>query len=79
MFGPIEPNETLNDSLRALDKTLDEINNKMDNEEYCMNCKYRDLCPEWNSKIASDCNYYDWLSNVRYCRETNRRDYDDTR
>ena len=69
MFGPIEPNEALNDSLRALDKTLDEINNKMDNEEYCMNCDCRDLCPAWNSKMVCDCNYYEWLNKVKHCKE----------
>ena len=32
MVEPIEPNEVLNDSLRALDRTLDEIMSKQDKE-----------------------------------------------
>ena len=69
MVEPIEPNEALNDSLRALDRTLDEINKKMDDEEYCMNCECRDSCSEWNSKIVGDCSYYTWLDKISHCRE----------
>ena len=67
----VECNEALNDSLRALDRILDGINKKMDadDEEYCINCKCRDLCSEWNSKIIGHCNYYTWLNKVSHCRE----------
>ena len=69
MIEPIEPNEALNNSLRALDRTLDEINKKMDDEEYCINCECRDSCSEWNSKIVGDCSYYNWLNKIGHCRE----------
>ena len=68
-----EPNEALNDSLKALCRTLEEIDAKhkenFSDEEYCIECPHKNACAEWNAKIICDLNYHNWLEKVKVCRK----------
>ena len=79
MIEPIEPNEVLNDSLRALDRTLDEIMSKQDkmmsNEEFCSHCDRRITCEDRIASTTCPTNYEAWIETVNKCRERMENKY----